>query len=151
MNGEFVSDLQFTTDSCVDKTYSRLPTSLDFGTDSATPIYLCVMSSNSPPYLTGLTIVSGKLGKVSCPEGTTQSMDLNAGTSSGNIVYVCMAYTSASRAPVLIRDVLVVVGLNQLCPANYDKLAGNLNEGVLGGWPGAVQRLTRCRPASSAC
>jgi hypothetical protein len=132
VDGQYIGGLDFTTGNCADKSYARLPTSLEFGTGSDKHIYVCVLGDDSPPYLTNLAVVTGSLGKVSCPAGTTQSMDLNAGTSTGKTVYACMTYTNATRAMVLIKDILAVIGINQLCPDKYDKLPGNLNDGVIG-------------------
>jgi hypothetical protein len=133
VDGEYISSLEFvTTDSCSDKTYLRLPTDLNFGTGSSTRIYMCIMADSTPPYLTGITIASGKAGKVSCPAGTTASPDLNIGASLGNIVYACMTYTSSEAAPVKIKDALAVIGINEPCPAKYQKVPGNVNDGVTG-------------------
>lgn len=133
IDGEHISRLAFVTGSnpCPDKSYDKLPTDIDFGTDGPA-IFMCLLSSTVPPYLISLQVVTGKSDQVSCPAGTESSIDLNSGASSGNTVYACMNYSTA-WTPVRLKDVLIIVGQSSSCPisGNYYRLAGNLNSGIL--------------------
>jgi hypothetical protein len=92
---------------------------------------MCIMGDTQPPFLTSITVVTGKADRASCPSGTNQSVDLNTGLNTGDTVYVCTTYTHESRAPTLVKDAIPVVGAIAACPLNYAKIPGDLNSGVL--------------------
>jgi hypothetical protein len=130
-DGEYITALEFTaTESCRDKSFWRLPTDLNAGS-GGNPLYMCIMGDTQPPFLTSITVVTGKADRASCPAGTNQSIDLNTGLNTGDTVYVCSTYTSKSRAPTLVKDIIPVVGAIAACPVNYAKIPGDLNSGVL--------------------
>jgi hypothetical protein len=89
------------------------------------------MGDTQPPFLTSITVVTGKADRASCPSGTNQSIDLNTGLTTGDTVYVCTTYTRESQAANLVKDIIPVVGAIAACPANYAKIPGDLNSGVL--------------------
>jgi hypothetical protein len=92
---------------------------------------MCIMGDTQPPFLTSITVVTGKADRASCPAGTNQSVDLNTGLNTGDTVYVCTTYTRESLAANLVKDIIPVVGAIAACPVNYAKIPGDLNSGVL--------------------
>jgi hypothetical protein len=118
--------------SCPDRAYTQLPTNLNYQAGGS-PVYLCLLADNKPPFLTDVTVASGRGAiRTSCPTGTVSSIDLNLNTSSGNTVYACMAYTEAIWAAGIVKDVTISVGGSNQCPEDYSEVAGDLNDGVLG-------------------
>ena len=146
---EFVSSVEFVSGpNCSTRYFERHATNLNHGTDGA-EIFMCLLRDATPPFLTNISVVSSKAGKAVCPAGTTQSPDMNAQASNGNVVYVCMTYTNQQAAPAMVKDLVAVIGANQPCPASYQKIPGNLNDGWTDGVDSAPS-ISLCLLSESA-
>jgi hypothetical protein len=144
VKGEYIAALEFTaTDACRDKSLWRLPTDLNAGSGGQ-PLHMCIMGHKEPPFLTSLTIVASGAGRASCPAGTNQSTDLNAGLNTGEAVFACTSWTSSGIASTLIKDIIPVIGAIALCPSGYSKISGNLNAGVLNAPTVSLCVLSKC-------
>jgi hypothetical protein len=131
VDSEYVVALEFTAGSaCSDKSFWRLPTDLNAGSDGPA-LYMCIMGDSQPPFIASIRVVTGKAGRVACPAGTNQSTDLNAGLNTGDSVYVCATYSATGMAATLVKDIIPVIGAVTACPTNYFKLSGDLNSGVV--------------------